>query len=106
MSHAPSSGRRTHVEPDDQRNRQRVEDEARLLAVRSLEAKAKTYAQAIGARQVSLKALNESEGGGLSVRWKSPLPVDGALVGASPAIAIEPGELTLRITVQGEFELD
>ena len=78
------------------------EDEARLKAVKALQAKAELYARASGYRIGRL--VNLSEGGGAA-----PLPMAKVMSFARAAAAaptpVEPGQLTVRIEVSGLYEL-
>ncbi len=77
------------------------EDEARLRAVKALQAKAELYARASGYRVGRL--VNLSEGGGVQ-----PLPMAKVMSFARAAQAptpVEPGQLTVRIEVSGLYEL-
>ena len=77
------------------------EDQARLMAVKALQAKAELYARASGYRIGRL--VNLSEGGGVQ-----PLPMAKMMAFAHAAAAptpVEPGQLTVRIEVSGLYEL-
>ena len=78
------------------------EDEARLKAVKALQARAELYARASGYRIGRL--VNLSEGGGVQ-----PLPMAKVMSFARAATAaqtpVEPGQLTVRIEVSGLYEL-
>ena len=73
----------------------------KVAAVRRLKAKADLYAQATGMRIAGLKSLNE--GGGYS----PPQPMFRAMAAnvVSDSTPVEPGELTVRIDIQGVYEL-
>lgn len=80
-------------------------DQARMLAVRALQAKAQLYATATGRRIGRL--VNLSEGGGYA-----PVPpprpmyrMDMAVAAAAPETTVAPGQLTLRADVSGLYEL-
>lgn len=83
------------------RDPQAAEDNARREAVRRLRAKADLYAQATGMRIAGLKSL--SEGGGYS----PPQPMFRAMAAnvVADSTPVEPGELTVRIDIQGVYEL-
>lgn len=86
------------------RDPQTAQDAARREAVRKLKAKADLYAAATGMRIKSLKAL--SEGTDIS----PPRPMFRALaanvVDAAESTPVEPGQLTVRIDIQGVYELE
>jgi uncharacterized protein len=78
-----------------------LEEAARRDAVRALQAKADLLAQAAGYRVQRLVRL--SEGGGVQ-----PVPMMRMAVAASAvreSTSVEPGELTVRVTVSGTYEL-
>ena len=83
-------------------NPQAAEDQARRAAVKALSAKAALYADVSGYRLVRLVNLSE-EGG-----YTPPQPklFAAARLAAAPAPTdVEPGELNVRITVAGVYEL-
>lgn len=80
-----------------------AEDEARRAAVRALQARAELYAQATGLRLVGLRSL--SEGGGYSAPPPMPMYRMEAVRAADASTPVEAGELTVRIDVQGVYEL-
>jgi uncharacterized protein YggE len=80
-----------------------AEDQARVLAVRALQDKARLYAQALGVELGSIRSLNE--GGGYSPQ--PPMPVF-AMARAEMADASTPvaaGQLTVRIDITGTYDL-
>ena len=80
-----------------------AENDARRLAVRSLQAKADLYAQATGYRIGRLVTL--SEGGGYS---PSPPPMPVAMYARAEkadATQVQPGQLTVRVDITGLYEL-
>jgi uncharacterized protein YggE len=78
-----------------------AEDQARLAAVKALQAKAELYATATGYHVLRLVSLSEGGGGALP-----PLPVPMAAVRMDKASSpVSPGEETVRIEVDGVFEL-
>lgn len=81
-----------------------AQDDARREAVRALKAKADLYAQATGLRVKGLRML--SEGGGV----EPPRPMYRALaqnvMAEDAGTPIEPGQLTVRIEIQGVYELE
>ncbi|MBS0297800.1 MAG: SIMPL domain-containing protein [Proteobacteria bacterium] len=84
------------------RDPQAAEDAARVQAVKRLQAKAGLYAGAVGKRIVALKSLSES--GGYTPEPPRPLLRMAAMKAESTPVAA--GELTLRIDVQGTYELE
>ena len=78
-----------------------AEDAARLKAVQALQAKAQLYAGATGYRIGRLVSLGES-GGYQPVR---PLAMARMVAAAPAATPVEPGELTVRIDINGLYEL-
>jgi len=87
------------------RDPQTAEDAARREAVKRLQAKAELYAQATGMRLKGLKSL--SEGGGYAP--PPPMPMYRMAVAEAAADAGTPvaaGQLTLRVDVQGVYELE
>lgn len=87
------------------RDPQTAENAARLAAVKALKAKADLYAQATGLRLKGLKSLSEQ--GGYSP--PPPMPMyrmaraEAAMDASTP---VAPGELVLRVDVQGVYELE
>ena len=79
-----------------------AEDEARLAAVKALRAKAELYAGATGYHVARLVSL--SEGGGYEPSPVQPLMMAKARIQAVPT-AFSSGELTVRIDVNGLYEL-
>ena len=77
-----------------------AEDQARLAAVRALRAKAELYAGATGYRVSRLVSL--SEGGGAEPSPVVPMMMARTAVAKTPVAA---GELTVRIDVNGVYEL-
>jgi hypothetical protein len=77
-----------------------AEDQARLAAVKALRAKAELYAGATGYRVSRLVSL--AEGGGYEPSPVQPLLMARAAVAKTPVAA---GELTVRIDVNGLYEL-
>jgi hypothetical protein len=78
-----------------------AENTARVAAVKSLEDKARLYADAAGYRIGRL--VNLSEGGGTEVQVARPMAMMAARnVAATPVAA---GEVDVRVDVQGIFEL-
>jgi uncharacterized protein YggE len=86
------------------RDPQAAEDAARQEAVSRLQAKAQLYSRALGKQIVGLRSF--SEGGGYTA--PPPMPMYRMAARAEAADASTPiaaGELTLRIDVQGVYEL-
>jgi uncharacterized protein YggE len=74
------------------------QDQARLLAVKALQAKADLYARAMGYKVSRLVHLSEGGGGG-------PMPMAMMRTASFKATPIAPGELTVSVEVSAEFEL-
>jgi uncharacterized protein YggE len=80
-----------------------AEDQARVLAVRALQGKARLYAEALGVQLGAIRSLNE--GGGYSP--PPPMPVF-AMARAEMADASTPvaaGQLTVRIDITGTYDI-
>lgn len=87
------------------RDPQAAEDAARREAVRRLKAKADLYAQATGMRIKGLRSL--SEGGGYQPQPPMPMyRMAMAEQAADSSTPVAAGQLTLRIDVQGVYELE
>jgi len=86
------------------RDPQTAEDAARMEAVRRLQAKAELYARATGMRLKGLRML--SEGGGYAAPPPMPLMRMQAEAAADASTPVAPGRLTLRVDVQGVYELE
>ena len=84
-------------------DRQKAEDEARRAAVRALQAKAALYADATGLHIQRLESLSE---GGAFVARPQPMMVR-AMAKSAEAMStpVEPGEMKVRISITGVFEL-
>jgi uncharacterized protein YggE len=81
----------------------KAEDEARLVAVKALQARAQLYATATGHRIARL--VNLSEGGG-NVVSPPPMPMQAYAMRAEKASTpVEAGELTVRVDITGLYEL-
>jgi uncharacterized protein YggE len=80
-----------------------AEDEARRRAVRALQAKAGLYAQATTSRVGRLVSL--SEGGGYQPPPPRPMAMMAAQRMKDESTPVAPGELTVRIDIQGVYEL-
>jgi len=81
-----------------------AEDAARRDAVRRLKAKADLYASATGMRLKGLRSLSEGSG------YQPPQPMYRAVAGnvaeMDASTPVAPGELTVRIDIQGVYELE
>lgn len=77
-----------------------LQDQARLEAVRALQAKAELYARAVGHPIARLVSLSES--GGYSPPMVQEVVVTAARFQSTP---VAPGELTVRASVSGVYEL-
>lgn len=86
----------------DLADRRPVEDEARLAAVKALQAKAELYARATGYRIVRLVSLGEGAAYGGP---PPPVPMARSLAEDVPVTPVSPGEMTIQETVTGLFEL-
>lgn len=79
-------------------------EEARLAALKQAQARAETYARALGKRVTRIVAI--SEGGGFS----PPVPVmayaQARAAGAAVDTKVVPGEQTLSVTLNVTFELE
>jgi uncharacterized protein YggE len=84
------------------RDPQAAEDAARVEAVRCLQAKAALYARATGKRLGALRSL--SENGGYAP--EPPRPMFRAAAMDKVQTPVAAGELSLRIEVQGVYELE
>lgn len=85
------------------RDRQKAEDEARVAAVKALQAKARLYAEATGLHIVRLESL--SEGG--FVPSPAPAPVFAVRAAAfKSSELVSPGELTVHVDIEGVYALD
>jgi hypothetical protein len=79
------------------------EDSARVAAVKALEAKANLYAQAAGYRVARLVSLSETSG---EQGPPPPRPMMAMRMQAAAApTPVEAGEMTVRVSVSGLFEL-
>ena len=79
-----------------------AEDQARLLAVRALQDKARLYAQALGVQLGQVRSL--TEGGGYVPAPPMPMYARVAMdAGASTPVSA--GELTVRIDISGTYDI-
>ncbi|WP_309629691.1 SIMPL domain-containing protein [Brevundimonas sp.] len=79
-----------------------AEDQARVLAVRALQDKARLYAQALGVELGGIRSLNE--GGGYQPQ---PMPVYAMarMQSADASTPVAAGEMTVRIDITGTYDL-
>lgn len=80
-----------------------AENQARLEAVKALQAKAQLYAGAAGYHVARLVRL--SEGGGAGPRPMANMVNEVVVTAARKQTPIEPGELTIHVDVNGVYEL-
>jgi len=80
-----------------------AENQARVLAVRSLQDKAALYAQALGVPLGGIRNL--TEGGGYTPRPPMPMYARAEMAADGMATSVAPGELTVRIDVTGVYDL-
>ncbi|WP_428150138.1 SIMPL domain-containing protein [Brevundimonas sp.] len=80
-----------------------AEDQARVLAVRALQDKARLYAQALGVELGGVRSLNE--GGGYQPQ--PPVMFTGARMAMadSASTPVAAGEMTVRIDITGTYDL-
>ena len=80
-----------------------AEDQARVLAVRALQDKARLYAQALGVELGAVRSLNE--GGGYTPQ--PPVLFTGARMqmADSASTPVAAGEMTVRIDITGTYDL-
>ena len=79
-----------------------AEDEARVLAVRALQDKARLYARALGVELGSIRSL--SEGGGYQAPQPMPMMARMAMAD-SASTPVAAGELAVRIDISGTYDL-
>ena len=78
-----------------------VYDEARLAALKKAQARAETYAKALGLRVRRIVSISESNGGGFR-----PMPMMAMARGkAEMDTAVAPGETTLSVSLDVVFEM-
>lgn len=78
------------------------EDQARVLAVRALQDKARLYAQALGVELGAIRTL--SEGGGY--QQPQPMPMMARMAMAdSASTPVAAGEMAVRIDITGTYDL-
>ena len=80
-----------------------AEDQARVLAVRALQDKARLYAQALGVELGAIRSLNE--GGGYTSQPPMPMYAARLQMADSASTPVAAGELTVRIDITGRYDL-
>lgn len=81
-----------------------VRDEARLAALKKAQARAETYAKALGLRVRRIVSINEGGNGG----FPPPMPMMRAMAadaGMAKETSVSPGETTLSVSLDVVFEL-
>ena len=82
-----------------------AEDQARQLAVRALQDKARLYAQALGVQLGGVRSL--TEGGGFTPEPPRPMYARAMAMDAGGASTpVSAGELTVRIDISGTYDID
>ncbi|MGV8930079.1 MAG: SIMPL domain-containing protein [Brevundimonas sp.] len=81
-----------------------AENQARMIAVRNLRAKAALYANALGVELGGIRSL--SEGGGYSPRPPQPMYARAEMAMDSGSTPVAAGELTVRIDITGVYDLN
>jgi uncharacterized protein YggE len=80
-----------------------AEDQARVLAVRALQDKARLYAQALGVELGAIRSLNE--GGGYTPPPPMVMYAARLQMADSASTPVAAGELTVRIDITGTYDL-
>jgi hypothetical protein len=80
-----------------------AEDQARVLAVRALQDKARLYAQALGVELGGIRSLNE--GGGYQPAPPMPMLQYARAEMADASTPVAAGQLTVRIDITGTYDL-
>jgi len=80
-----------------------AEDQARVLAVRALQDKARLYAQALGVELGGIRSLNE--GGGYTPQPPMPMYAARMAMADSASTPVAAGEMTVRIDITGTYDL-
>ncbi|MEG0818889.1 MAG: SIMPL domain-containing protein, partial [Brevundimonas sp.] len=81
-----------------------AEDQARQLAVRALQDKARLYAQALGVQLGGVRTL--TEGGGYMPEPPRPMYARAmAMDAGSASTPVSAGELTVRIDISGTYDI-
>lgn len=79
-----------------------AEDQARILAVRALQDKARLYAQALGVELGGIRSLNE---GGYTPQPPMPVYAMARMESADASTPVAAGEMTVRIDITGTYDL-
>ncbi|CAL1692501.1 26 kDa periplasmic immunogenic protein [Brevundimonas subvibrioides] len=80
-----------------------AEDQARVLAVRALQDKARLYAQALGVELGAVRTLNE--GGGYQPPQPMPMYAARMQMAESNSTPVAAGQLAVRIDITGTYDL-
>ena len=80
-----------------------AEDQARQLAVRALQDKARLYAQALGVQLGGIRTL--TEGGGYAPEPPRPMYARVMAMDAGASTPVSAGELTVRIDISGTYDI-
>jgi uncharacterized protein len=80
-----------------------AEDQARVLAVRALQDKARLYAQALGVELGPIRSLNE--GGGYQPQPPMPVFATARMEMADASTPVAAGQLTVRIDITGTYDI-
>ncbi len=80
-----------------------AEDQARVLAVRAVQDKARLYAQALGVELGSIRSLNE--GGGYTPQPPMPMYAARMAMADSASTPVAAGEMTVRIDITATYDL-
>ncbi|KPF78422.1 hypothetical protein IP78_11255 [Brevundimonas sp. AAP58] len=80
-----------------------AEDQARVLAVRALQDKARLYAQELGVELGPIRSL--SEGGGYSPQPPMPVYAMARMEVADASTPVAAGQLTVRIDITGTYDI-
>ena len=80
-----------------------AEDQARVLAVRALQDKARLYAQALGVELGGIRTLNE--GGGYTPQPPVPQYAARMAMAESDSTPVAAGQLAVRIDITGTYDL-
>ena len=80
-----------------------AEDQARVLAVRALQDKARLYAQALNVELGPVRSL--TEGGGYAPEARPPMMYARVAMDAGASTPVSAGELTVRIDISGTYDI-
>lgn len=80
-----------------------AEDQARVMAVRALQDKARLYAQALGVELGAIRSLNE--GGGYTPQPPMPVYAMARMESADASTPVAAGEMNVRIDITGTYDL-